>query len=137
MATARLVWKGPAVRQKVVTAVISGLQEFALTHETEAKSELQPRRGVVTGTLRRSIHAANPEYSYQKDHVLSSPSTPERGRGTPQLAERGGKVAVVVGSGMRYARRIENRYSYMMRSYGRMLPRLEPIIRKHAKRQGL
>jgi hypothetical protein len=137
MATARLVWKGPAVRQKVVTAVISGLQEFALTHETEAKGELKPRAGVLTGTLRRSIHAARPVYDYQKDDVRPTPNTPERGGGAPPLAESGGKVGVSVGTGMRYARRIENRYSYMMRSYSRMLPRLEPIIRKHAKRQGL
>jgi hypothetical protein len=92
---------------------------------------------VLTGTLRRSIHAARPVYDYQKDDVRPTPNTPERGGGTPALAESGGKVGVSVGSGMRYARIIENRYNYMLRSYNRVLPQIQPIIQKHAKRQGL
>lgn len=133
----KLNWQGATTREQVVAAVIGGLTEFGLTHEREAKSELIKGRGVVTGTLRRSIHSAPPEYDYTGDNVPPSPNAPERGGGAGELRENAGKVTVIVGSGMNYAETIEKLYGYMRASHDRIIGGLPAILEKHAERNGL
>lgn len=137
MPSYRLDWKGPQVRELVVAAVKDGLAEFGLRHETEAKRGLQPGRGVLTGTLRRSLHAAGTAYDFAGDDVKPSENTPERGGQTADLAEQDGKITVVVGSGMVYARRIEELYAYLQNSHNQVLPQLMPSIERAAAGRGL
>lgn len=132
-----LVWKGDDVQKQVVAAIIDGVTEFGLTHETEAKRELTPGHGVLTGTLRRSIHAANADYNYGSDDVAPTPSSPERSQQGLDVKAQGIRVAVTVGSGMRYARRIEEMYGYITGSHRRVIGKLPAIIKKHAGRRGL
>ena len=134
----RLTWKGAEARGRVVKAVIAGLNEFHLGVETQAKGILFfPGGGVLTGTLRRSIHAAAPTYSYGADDVAPTSSSPERGGtgGMPQ--EQGGKVSGSIGSGLSYAMPIHNLFAYITRGYEKHEHELLPAIEKHAKLQGL
>lgn len=133
----RLDWRGAQTREQVIAAVIDGLTEFGLTHETAAKSKLQPGRGVVTSTLRRSIHAADPAYNFASDDVPATPGSPERSGSGGGAAHQGSTISIVVGSGMVYARAIEELYAYMMESFQEVAPRLADILGKHAGRRGL
>ena len=77
--------------------------EAALTTEAEAKKELIKGHGVETGTLRRSIHAASPDYTYGQDNVEPTEGSPERGGKTIKPQRVGDKLMVLVGSGLSYA----------------------------------
>lgn len=129
-------WMGDQVEQDCIAAIIAAVREFGLTHETEAKRELTPGRGVLTGTLRRSIHAAAPDYGFGNDDVTPASSSPERSGHGLDIQERNGRVAVVVGSGMSYARRIEELYGYIVGSHNRVIGRLPGILRKHTVARG-
>lgn len=130
----KLVWMGQQVRADVVAAVEAGVTEFGLVHEREAKRELYPGHGKLTGTLQRSTHAATPSYQFAADDV---PNGPERGGQGLAIREQGGKVGVMVGSGMRYARRIEQMYGYVTNSHARVAGQILGILNKHAQRRGL
>lgn len=132
-----LVWKGDQVYQDVAAAIVDGMTEFGLTHETEAKRELTPGHGVLSGTLRRSTHAASPNYEFGSDDVPPTPSSPERGGQGLNVQPLKDRIAVTVGSGMVYARRIEDLYGYITNAHGRVIGKLPEIIRKHAGRRGL
>ena len=132
-----LIWKGDALKQDILAAIADGVTEFGLAHETAAKGELSPKHGVVTGTLRRSIHAATPTYAFSQDNVPPSNSSPERsGRGGGARIFKN-KVSIMVGSGLVYARRIEDLYGYIVGSHQQISGRLEGIIGKHAAKRGL
>jgi len=137
MSNFTLEWRGAETRKLVVAAVLDGLAEFGLRHETASKGELAPGRGVVTGTLRRSIHSSPPSYDFNSDHTKPSGGSPERGGSSPSLSEQGGRVMVVVGSGMQYARLIEDRYSYVRKGHERVIGDLLNVLEKHARAQGL
>lgn len=132
-----LKWNGAETREQVVAAVVDGLQEFGLKHETAAKAQLEPGHGVLSGTLRRSIHSAGPEYDFAGDDTTPAADTPERGGQAADLHEEGGKVTVVVGSGMVYALKIEELYGYLQTGHDQVLPQLIPTIEKHAAARGL
>lgn len=131
-----LNWKGDACREQVVAAIVSGLNEFGLRHETASKGQLSPGHGVLTGTLRRSIHAAAPGYAWAGDDVNPSSSSPERG-GQAGATEEAGRVVVAVGSGMSYARIIEERYGYVEQGHNAVKGQLLGIIAAHAAAMGL
>lgn len=135
--THKLNWNGPALRGQVVEAIVGGVQEFGLTHETKAKSKLRKGRGVLTGTLRRSIHAGALDYNYAEDEYPPSNQTPEQGGQMPDVAERDGVVGVAVGSGQPYARKIEALYAYMAESHAEALTELPGILEKHVAKAGL
>lgn len=132
-----LKWMGNQVRSDVIAAIIDGVTEFGLTHETEAKRELTPGHGLLTGTLRRSIHAAGPDYPFAGDDVKPKQGSPDRSGQGMDIKEKNGRVAVTVGSGMIYARKIEELYGYISGSHRRVIGRLEGIIKKHARARGL
>lgn len=135
--THKLNWNGPALRAQVVEAVVLGVTRFGLHHETLAKGKLVKGRGKVTATLQRSIHAADPSYNFAGDDVPPSTSSPERGGKEANISEVDGKVAVAVGSGLVYARRIENLYGYMEESHAEALPQLPVLIEQAAQEKGL
>jgi len=132
-----LIWKGEQVTADVKAMLADALTEFGLTHETAAKGQLSPGHGVVSGTLRRSIHAAYPTYAFGQDDVPPSGSSPERsGRGGSAGVFKT-KVSIVVGSGMAYAARIEDLYAYITQAHEQVIGNLPGIIEKHAGRRGL
>lgn len=130
----KLIWNGEVVKAQVVGAIVDGLTEFGLTHEREAKRELYPGHGKLTGTLQRSVHAAAPSYQFAVDDV---PDGPERSGQGLSVKRDGDKVSVMVGSGMRYARRIEQMYGYIANSHARVAGQIAGIMNKHAARRGL
>lgn len=132
----RLDWKGAKCKEQVVGAVKVGLGRFGLVHETEAKRELGPGHGVLSGTLRRSIHSAKPAYNFGGDDVPPSSGSPERG-GAAAAEVVGAKVIVSVGSGMVYARAIEEMYGYVQKGHERALPQLNGLLEQAASEAGL
>ena len=133
----RLQWTGALTEQQVVRAVIGGLNEFHIGAETPIKAILQPGAGVITGTLRRSVHAAAPTYNYSSDDVIPTPGTPDRG-GTGDLPQKQGAFIVgTIGSGMSYALPMENLYGYVRAGYDNHRHELLPALEKHARLQGL
>lgn len=132
----KLDWKGVQCRAQVVGAVKVGLGRFGLVHETEAKRELGPGHGVLTGTLRRSVHSAAPSYDFSGDDTKASSSSPERG-GNAGAEVVSTSVIVAVGSGMRYAKRIEEMYGYIQKGHERARPQLDGLIEQAAREAGL
>lgn len=90
--------------------------DFGLTAEGKAKRKLTKGHGVLTGTLRRSIHLANVDYDWSSDNVPTRSVVttkkgakirllqgPERG-GKPVEPEKiGDQTVLALGSGMDYA----------------------------------
>lgn len=102
MAT-KLTWRGKEVTEQVKRNLMAAMGEFALTVEGNAKKELKRGHGVLTGTLRRSIHTAQPGYSWSGDDVEPEKGTPELGGKNFEAVVDGKRIAIQVGSGLRYA----------------------------------
>ena len=145
MAKFRLQWRGAETKAMVAKAVIGGLNEFHLEVEREAKAILQPGAGVVTGTLRRSVHAGAPSYGWESDDVPPSPTSTERG-GTGGLPEKQGNMVVgTIGSGLVYALAVHDGhcysafpgYYYIERGYEKVQHKLPEKLQKHARIEGL
>lgn len=133
----RLNWKGEHVLKLSEKAMSDIMVEAALTIEAEAKKELIKGHGVVTGTLRRSIHAASPSYNFSQDNVESSKSTPELG-GKKIVPQRiGNKLTVLVGSGLSYAMKIHQGwgsfagYHYLTNGAEKMKAKWDQIVARH------
>lgn len=136
MTNFRLDWRGEKLENITIGVIMAGLTEFGSRVETSAKSQLKPGRGVVTGTYRRSIHYASPRYNFSADDTKPSTSSPElsgRGGGAELV---GRKVQIKVGSGLKYAGRVEQLYGTIRKGHDRVAPRLPEILRKHARKAG-
>ena len=139
----RLEWKGKEARGRVVRAVIAGLNEFHLEVEREAKAILQPGAGVVTGTLRRSIHADSPTYNWEDDDVAPSPEAPERGGTGGMPEEQDDLIVGTIGSGLVYAMPVHDGhgsfpgYFYIDLGYDHEWEKLPEKLKKHARMEGL
>lgn len=96
-------WRGKQVTQAVQKNVAGALGEFGLRAEGYAKKELRKGHGVITSTLRRSIHCAQPGYNWAGDNVKPSTSTPELGGKSFEALINGHKVTIQLGSGLGYA----------------------------------
>ena len=133
----RLQWKGAQTKEQVVRAAVGGLNEFHLGAETPIKAILQFGHGVITGTLRRSVHADGPAYHWESDDVPPTPGSPERG-GTGEMPMlQGNAVVGTIGSGLVYAAFIHDLYQYITLGYERHQHELLPALEKHARMQGL
>ena len=91
-------WRGMEVTQAVAKKVAMALGEFGLTAEGHAKRELRKGHGVITGTLRRSIHTAEPGYNWSGDDGSS-----ELGGQKVDASVNGSRIVVQLGSGLGYA----------------------------------
>jgi hypothetical protein len=105
-----LTWNGPAVLEKARRGAVRGLTEVDQRIEAEAKQELYPGHGLLTGTLRRSIVG--------EDATEAGPTT-VRGR--------------VATKGVRYARVIHRRYRYLRNGYEKVKPRFSEIVSRAIK----
>ena len=132
-----LVWYGDEVYNIVEAAAVDGLTEWAITTETAVKGSLHPGRGVLTGTYRRSVHAASPDYNFGSDNVTPSANSPDRSGKGGGAKRKGDTVSIAIGSGMAYAGRLEDMYSPVIGGFERTKGSLLGILRKHAIRNGL
>ena len=100
-----LVWRGPKIVGMLDEAAISALSIFGLKVEAGGKKQLYPGHGVVTGTARRSIHAAGIEYNFADDDIEPGAQSPELGLKSveSEIQKKKNKISVVIGSGLRYA----------------------------------
>lgn len=133
----RLVWRGDQVVKDAEAALSKGLTEIGLQVEGEAKKELFKGHGVLTGTLRRSIHIATPGYDWAGDNAKPSASSPELGGMEAVPAKQNGRLTVQVGSGMEYALPVHqghgsfSGYHFLTKAVEKVKPRMLDILKKH------
>lgn len=129
-------WRGREVSQEVAERVAKALGEFGLRVEAHSKKELRRGHGVLTGTLRRSIHTAMPGYTWQNDDVPPSKASPERGGNAASGAVKNDRVTVEVGSGLIYALAVHQGhhsfegYHYLTNGLAKAKPELPAVLRK-------
>lgn len=132
-----VLWLGNAVFATVAKAVAEGLTEWGLKAEKSAKSQVSPGSGVLTGTYRRSVHSAGPSYNFAGDDVRPTPNSPERSGqgGGPEM--EGSTVGITLGSGLVYARKVEDWYAPIEDGFLEVADDLVPTIEKHCRAAGL
>jgi len=144
MADYRLDWKGDEVKRQVMENMAKAVGEFGLTVEAEAKKELRKGHGVLTGTLRRSIHTAMPGYDWSGDDDKSE-NGPERGGQLIEGVITNDAITVQVGSGLVYALAINQGwpegykkmhgsfvgYHFMENGLTKAKPKLPMILKKY------
>jgi len=108
----RMKWFGDKVLKATEDQLCEILGEFALVAEGESKKELHKGHGVKTGHLRRSIHAANADYSFSKDDTGPDGSSPELGGLKIKAKKVGDKFVVRLGSGLVYALAIHQGWNW-------------------------
>jgi len=95
-----LKWRGPEVLKAVESNIAKAIGEYALRVEGHAKRQLRKGHGVLTGTLRRSIHTAQNDYNWSGDQAEDGP---ERGGKLIEGVKKGKGITIQVGSGLVYA----------------------------------
>lgn len=133
-----LKWKGEEVVKLCEDQLKAIMTEAGLTAEGEAKKQLRKGHGVITGTLRRSIHAAQPDYNFAADDVKAAAGTPERGgKSVEAVAVSAHRVEIALGSGLKYAMKIHQGwgsfkgYHYLTNGVDKMKAKLGEIIGRH------
>lgn len=130
-------WRGTEITQLVAQNVAAALGEFGLRAERHAKHELQKGHGVITGTLRRSIHTAGPSYNWSGDNLEPSTASPERGGQNTQAEIQGVKITLSLGSGLRYALPVHQGhhsfagYHYLTNGVDKARPEIGKILARH------
>jgi len=133
----KLNWKGDQVSKQVADNVAAALGEFGLRAEGYAKKELRKGHGVRYGTLRRSIHTAEPGYNWAGDDETPGPTTPERGGKLVKARKSNKRIALQLGSGLRYALPVHqghhsfSGYHFLTIGVDKAKPELDEVLRKH------
>ena len=96
-------WNGPKVTLAVQGNMAKALGKFGLVAEGFSKKELYKGHGVITSTLRRSIHTAQPGYDWAGDNQDPEAGAPERGGASTEAAIVGNRISLQLGSGLIYA----------------------------------
>lgn len=130
-----LIWRGDETQVEAIAVLKAASVEIVLRIEGEAKKELHPGHGKLTGTLQRSLHAASPGYNFGGDHVKPSVASPERGGGEVAPEVVGNAVKTAVGTGMEYAMRIHLLYGYLIHALHKVRPLVLGIVAQHAGRR--
>jgi len=134
-------WYGDQLANNVETDLAEAWIDVGLTCEKNAKAELRKGHGVVTGTLRRSIHIEQPGYNWSGDDVTPQPGTPERGSKRIAPKRSGSKVTLLIGSGMNYAMGIEigfgsfTGYHYLRNGWNKTKGQVLDIIKRRIQRK--
>lgn len=144
----RLNWKGEQVTEEVLKNVAQILGEFGLRAEGHSKRELRKGHGVLTGTLRRSIHIAQPGYDWASDAaIVTIKGKRENGSsytlGGSQTEGRieGSRVTLQLGSGLNYALPVHQGhhsfqgYHFLTNGVNKAKPELPAIIKKYRMRK--
>lgn len=91
-------WEGPRIVELSMDAIMDIMSDAGLDAEGNSKRELYKGHGVVTGTLRRSIHAAPYGYGWAGDSGGG-----EMGGRRVRPTRQGHRVVLEVGTGLGYA----------------------------------
>lgn len=132
-----LDWRGDDVKRMVEENIAKAMGEFGLTVEGEAKRELRKGHGVLTGTLRRSIHTATSGYDWSGDDVEPGAGSPERGGSEVTPTASSGKLTIEVGSGLVYAMAVHQGhhgfqgYHYLTNALNKAQGKLDGILAKY------
>jgi hypothetical protein len=126
-------WNGVRLTQRALDIVAEAMEEVGLRCEGAAKKQLKKGRGVITGTLRRSIHTAIPDYNYFDDDVKPSSGSPERGGRGTQGRIVGKKVMIALGAGVKYAFFIEKRYGYIKEGVESQRKNAPAVIKRYLR----
>lgn len=128
----KLEWKGDKLLAAITEDLKVGMGFVGLKVQSEAQKQLYKGHGVVTGTLRRSIHTAPPNFNWSGDQGGES--------GAVVLGELvGGRVVVSVGSGLEYAMAVHQGhhrftgYHYLVNGLDIAAPSALLIIKEHMK----
>ncbi len=135
--TYKLDWHGAQVYQQVEGAVVRGLTQWGLALETPAKGPLVLGHGMLTATYKRSIHSAGPSYNFAGDDMQPSYDAPERGGTGGEAEVQGSKVISMFGSGLHYAKYVEDRYGTIEAARSQMLEQLPKFLERAAHEAGL
>lgn len=125
-------WNGGGTREELERRLKLAMRDLGLEIEARAKGILQPGRGVLTGTLRRSVHAAGADYDFGRDDTEAGPRTPERGNRQFDPTIQDGRIIIAVGSGMKYAAAVEKRLGYLIAGREAAVKRLPEFVEKYA-----
>lgn len=131
----RLEWYGDQVTESLNEAIGVGLANWAELHESAAKSQLAPGRGVWSGRMQKSIHAAEAGYNFYGD-FRPLPATPDLSNISYKPRESGSMLAVAVGTGLIYAGIQEGRLQFVQRSHDQVIGRLPDELEQAAKAAG-
>jgi hypothetical protein len=105
---AQVAWYGDRVLEAALQGALAAAQKIGLKIEDEAKDQLYPGHGKLHGVLQRSIVADPPRVTGRR------------------------RVQFRVGPrGLKYAGKIERRYSYMRIGADRVRPQAPAILAKH------
>jgi hypothetical protein len=127
-------WQPEKVVDEKMAKLARAYGRWGLVVEGESKKVLRRGHGVLTGTLRRSIHTAEPGYNFGADNVTPTASAPERGGQNTDAAVINRRLSLLVGSGMVYALAIHNGfggfagYHYITLGLKKAKPALKPMI---------
>jgi len=139
-------WNGDQIADQVVNEVVAPtLSDTGLRVERESKLMLYPGHGLITATLKSSIHTAPPSYPWPSDNVPPSAGAPERGGSLTRPEKSGARLTISVGSGMVYAMVIHqgrkdgsfSGYHYLTNALDRVEPEVPAILAFYVKRAGL
>lgn len=130
-------WHGKPTQREIEKILGEALVEIGLRIEGEAKKQLWPGHGKVTGTLQRSIHAASPDYNFVRDNVEPGPHSPERGNNTGEMTPKlyGQRLSIAVGTGMEYAMQIHFLYKYLTLALNKVRPQVLKVMQAHIDRR--
>ena len=140
-------WRSKEIVQKVSENVSKAMGEIALRAEGHSKRELRKGHGVVSGTLRRSIHTAQPGYDWSKDGA-SVTIKGKRAKGSSftlggKLIDaliESKKITIQLGSGLGYALPVHqghhsfSGYHYLTNGVDKAKPELPAVLKKHELR---
>jgi hypothetical protein len=125
-------WRGKAITEEVARNVAKALGEFGLRAEGHSKRELRKGHGVITGTLRRSIHTAQPGYNWAGDTGVG-----EQGGKLVEALLNGGRLTLQLGSGLGYALPVHQGhhsftgYHYLTNGLDKAKPELPAVLKRH------
>lgn len=123
----KLKWEGDKVLEIADEAIRGVVSDIGLSVEGDSKTELYKGHGVITGTLRRSIHAAPPSHDFSGE-----------GASNPSPEKIDGKWTIAVGSGLTYAMPVHQGhhsfagYHYITRGVEKTRPKVPEFVAKRA-----
>jgi hypothetical protein len=130
-------WRDKEVIQLSQEQLSAIMSEFTLVAEGESKKELTKGHGVLTGTLRRSIHGASGKDDFAGENVEPSAASPERGNQKVTPVRDGNKLLTSLGSGLVYAMRMHQGwgtfagYHFITNGVDKAKGKMNEIIARH------
>ena len=136
MAEYELHWNGAEVLRVSEEKLSQIMGRIGLEVEGDGKKELRKGHGVITGTLRRSLHCAEAGFDWPGDDMEPNEASPELGGQVVEVSVSGHQVSIEVGSGLRYALPVHQGhggfpgYHFLTKAVEQVRQRLGSILEK-------